>query len=370
MEAAIRDAPGSAALLDAAHVSGVVLVRIAAALTGVSRAELQRDMAPLMAHKLSPADLRALIERETASLVAQGLAAPRGQKIEATDAGMARATAFLGTKGPLPRLWDDVRDLRLVARALGLQGETPRRLKALARLEGLRAAIVLRAFNLKIKGAATPQRLRTALAAVALERAFGNRSKTGLDRKTLSAGQARKLAEGLLQRPRVCGTDSRLVAALAADHVGALQPELTALRTAVLRRFIERQGPGEDFPPPPRPVKATARKATIVQLPPPTGRPDLATFAGEVRRHATSQAEGWQGNRKAYISRVWRSIRQAQAGWGLSEIEFKCMLAEAHRAGATVLASADLKDNKNIKDIQESAVVYKNTVFHFVRVDS
>jgi hypothetical protein len=31
------------------------------------------------------------------------------------------------------------------------------------------------------------------------------------------------------------------------------------------------------------------------------------------------------------------------------------------------LANADLKDNENIKDLQDSAVVYKNAVFHFVR---
>ena len=45
------------------------------------------------------------------------------------------------------------------------------------------------------------------------------------------------------------------------------------------------------------------------------------------------------------------------------------MLAEAHRAGSLALANADLKDNSNIKDLQDSAVVYKNAVFHFIRVD-
>ena len=82
-----------------------------------------------------------------------------------------------------------------------------------------------------------------------------------------------------------------------------------------------------------------------------------------------SKAQGWPGNRKAYISHVWQTIRETRAEWGLSEIEFKCMLAEAHRAGSLALANADLKDNSSIKDLQDSAVVYKNTIFHFVRVD-
>ena len=38
-------------------------------------------------------------------------------------------------------------------------------------------------------------------------------------------------------------------------------------------------------------------------------------------------------------------------------------------AGAIVLANADLKDKKSMKDIESSAVPYKNTVWHFVRVD-
>jgi hypothetical protein len=46
------------------------------------------------------------------------------------------------------------------------------------------------------------------------------------------------------------------------------------------------------------------------------------------------------------------------------------MLAEAHRAGQLALANADLKDKDNIKDVQDSAVSYRNAVFHFIRVDA
>ena len=45
------------------------------------------------------------------------------------------------------------------------------------------------------------------------------------------------------------------------------------------------------------------------------------------------------------------------------------MLAEAHRAGVLLLANADLKDGASIADVQASAIVYKNTIFHYVRVD-
>jgi hypothetical protein len=106
-----------------------------------------------------------------------------------------------------------------------------------------------------------------------------------------------------------------------------------------------------------------------VPAPAVAGRPDLAGFAQEVRRHAAARAQGWAGNRKAYISHVWHLMREKRPEWELSEIEFKCMLIEAHRAGSLALANADLKDNSNIAQVQDSAVVYKNAVFHFIRVD-
>jgi hypothetical protein len=119
----------------------------------------------------------------------------------------------------------------------------------------------------------------------------------------------------------------------------------------------------------PRLVEPKSAPAPVALTAPP-GRPDLAGFVAEVRRQAAGQAQGWPGNRRAYISHVWRQLREQRPDWGVSEIEFKCMLAEAHRAGHVALANADLKDSKNIKDLQDSAVVYKNAVFHFIRVDA
>jgi hypothetical protein len=117
------------------------------------------------------------------------------------------------------------------------------------------------------------------------------------------------------------------------------------------------------------PVPVDTKVADHVVATSGSGRPDVSGFAAEVRRHAELVAEGWSGNRKAWVSRVWRALAGARPDWGLSEIEFKCMLAEAHRVGAVVLANADLKDGRNLKDVQESALSYKNAVFHYVRVE-
>ena len=229
------------------------------------------------------------------------------------------------------------------------------------------------AYRLKIKGVATPSRLRAALAAVALERAFGNQIKAGL------VGQDRAVGQGgtsigrasFARKPRDFGTDARLIAALAAEHVGPSRPISQRCGCAVLRRFLDgadkaassararRQRPPTRPPPvePAPPAPSRARSARPCRL------------RAEVRRHAAAHAQGWPGNRKAYISHVWRALREQRPDWGLSEIEFKCMLIEAHRAGSLALANADLKETRTSQDVQESAVVYKNAVFHFIRVD-
>lgn len=400
MQAAILDAPQAteASRLDVDRLRHLVLVRIVGSPKGCAKANVSEDLAPFVAHRLSPGQWRAALDADIAALILKGDVAAHGARLEATESGRANAAAFLGLKPPLPLQWADLRDTRLVARALGLEKETAKRLKALGKPDGLRLAILQKAFDLKIKAVATPSRVRAALAAVALDRAFGSRGRDGFGQKLgLSAKAGRKLAGQLARHPRDFGTDGRLIAALAAEQVGAVQVDMAALQQAVLRRFLDGDKaapvPLATKPPPRKPRKAKAKPAAEVAQPttpdnapelplvapaaaPPSAapdlsvRPDLAGFSKTVRLLAAKDAQGWAGNRKAYISHIWRRISQEHAAWGLSEIEFKCMLAEAHRAGHVALANADLKDAKSLKDVQDSAVVYKNAVFHFVRIEA
>lgn len=376
MKSAALEKPAATGALDADRLRAVALVRIACASGGLTRQVLASDLAPLGAHRIAAAQWRSLIEGEIEALAGAGLATVSGARLEPTEAGIARAAIFLGGKANPPRSWTEAHEVRLVAKALGLEREPAKRLKALATADGLRAAVVQKAFGLKIKGVATPSRLRAGLAAVALERAFGNQIKAGLSgsKLGLSAKAGRLLAGQLARKPRDFGTDARLIAALAAEHYGLAQAGLAALRLAALRRYLD----GPDKPearrrPAPRTPLPRPRLVETAPVPAPVPaapvRPDLAGFAQEVRRHADARAQGWSGDRKAYISHVWHLVRERRPEWGLSEIEFKCMLIEAHRAGSLALANADLKDSSNIAQVQESAVVYKNAVFHFIRVD-
>ncbi|MFN3868560.1 MAG: hypothetical protein ACK4MF_05785 [Hyphomicrobiaceae bacterium] len=362
----------------------LVLVRIAAD-NGATRAETIRDLGLLVAHRLSPGEWRQTAEMALAALVIEGLASEKRGRYEATAPGNLAAQRFLDLRQTVKiGAWPDVRDMLLVARALGLGNESTTRMRALGTPDGLRALIVQKAFGLPRRLNTSPAKLRTELAVVALERAFGNRIKSGLGANGgFTPKSGRMLAAQLSRRPREFTSDARLIAELAAEYVDAVQPTLDTLRSAILKRFVsemlDRSEHSAAVPPPARerrPPQAAPRRApapdndTQPATPPvPSYRPDLETFTSEVQRVASAAAEGWPGNRKAFISVVWPAIRDSRAEWGLSEIEFKCMLVEAHRAGRLALTTADLKNKGNIKEIQNSAISYMNTVWHYVRVE-
>ncbi|MEL6290010.1 MAG: hypothetical protein AAFQ35_14715, partial [Pseudomonadota bacterium] len=70
----------------------------------------------------------------------------------------------------------------------------------------------------------------------------------------------------------------------------------------------------------------------------------------------------------AFISHVWRTICDAHPEWALDADSFKLRLAAAHRDGDLVLVNADLRDKKNMRDVEESAVRHQNMQWHCVQV--
>lgn len=350
----------------------LLLVRVSCE-GGATRAEIVRDLALLVSHKLSPAEWRQAAETAIADLAAPLLVTEKRGRLTATANGALAAAAFLGRKDALEYDWPTARDVFLVAKGLGLEGETLARLKSLSRPEALCATIVQQAFGLPQKRNEAAPRLRARLALIALERAFGNKIKTGLGSGSgLSAKAGRLLAGQLSRKPRDFPTDAKLIADLAAEQVDAPRADLDQLRFAILKRLATRAleartaKPHAEVMRPSSPPPVMAAPANDTR---PPVRPDLPQFARAVHEAARSCADGWPGNRKAFISQVWHAVRTNTPQWGLSEIEFKCMLAEAHRAGEVVLANADLKDKKSMSELESSAIAYKNTVWHFVRVE-
>ena len=377
------------AQLDSGRVRDIVLVRIATAGTILTRADLSLELWPIVSHLVTAAAWHTMLDRDLGALADAGLCDVKPVAVAITAAGSKRAALVLGVNA-LPRTWTEARAVRLVAKALGLEALPPRRLKALAKADGLRGAIVQQAFKIKTRGLPTPAKLRIQLAALALSQAFGNTRPAGIDaRSGLSAKAGRGLAGRLAHPPRDFPTDARLIAALAIEHAGATKADFVSLQTALLRRYVTR-GAAPRAAVAPKPSRATkigratdspahkVSKAPQLRLvesgPPPTAkpaslRPDFATFVAAVRAAAHGTAEGWPGNRKAFVSRVWDAVQAKNPAWAVSAIEFKAMLVEAHRMGEIALANADLKDQRAIAELQASAIAYKNAIFHYVRAD-
>ncbi|MFN3745619.1 MAG: hypothetical protein ACK4TL_13020 [Hyphomicrobiaceae bacterium] len=386
MAVAVLDAPRAVpARVDAHQLGALVLVRLSVSEAGVGEAELARDLQPLVSPVVDAGEWRLLLGRLVAAHIRDQFAVRRSSRLHATASGRRRAEHFLGASLGGAEDWPAVRDGALVARALGMPGLPARRLRALRKIEGLRSAIVVAAHGLKPRSVASASRLRNDLALLALDRAFGNRLQRELGSKSgLSAKAARLLAGQLSARPRDFGSDSRLVAGLAAEAVGAPSSTLPALRLALLRRFIAgdlawpmatpsaQEAPAKPATAPPPTTTAVAQRLRPAPAAGhvPSGRPDPEAFARTIKELARPLAVGgWSGSRKVFISQVWSAVRDRHPGWGLSEIEFKAMLTEAHRTGLLVLGTSDLRDKRDLDDIQASATVFKNTVWHFVRVD-
>jgi len=353
----------------------LVLARIACS-GGATRAQIVRDLAPAATPARSAAQWRTIADTTLARLMVAGLVRDSRSRLRLTDEGENHVARYFGEQQAHARTWSDQRDIWLIAKGLGVDASKPALRSALSRPDGLSALFVQHAFGLSVRQALSPSKLRAALALVALERAFGDNVKEGLGKGTaLSAKAGRVLAGQLLHRPRDLPTDTRLIAALCADQAGVQRVDAEALRLCVLRRLASVDASGAPQPAAKRALRAASEslQSPPTQLTPQVEdapqRPGLAQFSAGVLSAARGNAEGWPGSRKAFISRVWDAIRTSHPEWGLSEIEFKDMLAGAHRAGQLVLSGADLKNKQNIKEFEDSAILYKNTVWHYVRVE-
>jgi|LNFM01.1.fsa_nt_gb hypothetical protein len=361
----------------------MVLARIACD-EGATRPELARELGAYVG--VGPV-ARMPIEAELAQLVRAGHAIESRSRFTASPEGLERLHLELNIKA-LPKTWAELRDIRLVGKALGIERDAASRLKGLADPDVLRAEVLIRFYGLGLKGSSSSIKLRTALAVTALERAFGNRIKSELSTSTgLNAKASRVLAGQLLRKPRDAGTDKRLVAMLAAEAVDSPKLDIDQLRAGILKRYATggcpvapaaRLEPAASRPetvvPPaapnkPAPAAPSAASTASAQRPSAANRPDLPGFVKVVQAAATAHAEGWPGNRKALVSRVYTAISAEHSGWGLSLVEFKAMLAECHRIGKLALVTADLKDKRLLDELKLSAITYKNTVWHLVRVE-
>ena len=340
-------------MTDMIHLKHTVLLRIVSGgERGATRAEIRRDIAPLVVHCLTDPEWAETLDDIVTSVAREGLLerVVRGRLVPSMRCVQV-VEQFCGGRLPKRLDWPIARNSILVAIALGMKVNQATRLKTLASADGLRMAVLEKAYGLKFKAAGpSTSELRNELARVAYERGFApllmadGRLSSEVVRSRMSPEDARWIAAGLAGADEPCNTDVELIARIAAQQVGISVPDSTALRYVVIQRFLGAPRVREDGPP-----------------------ESLEAFAAEINRLASEIATGWAGNRKAFISHVWARVLSDRASWGIAEAEFKSMLTDAHRAGFLTLSNADLRDATSQRDIAASATTYMNTDWHYIR---
>ncbi len=355
--------------LDRAALERFVLLRInGAGASGLLRSALARDVRPLLASKVRADDLRdiineiviAVLQGDKASMSSRGRLkiSPKGAQVVGSDIGPRAQSAG----------WAYTRDIVLVGEALGFSPpQAQRSAKLLQSTEGMRTLVLSQAYGLGLPASARAAAVRDAIAKHVLVEKFGAHLRPEMRNVgRLPADLGRAIAGELAIHPRVHKSDHSLLAQLASEALGVTRHEINALRIALLGRLLCPYLPKDD--------KTVEQAQTI-----PASResrirsearhaPDLFGFVQTVSALARDKAQGWAGDRKAYISHVWKALLTNHPDWELDQSGFKGRLMQAHRAGLLSLANADLRSKANINDIEDSAIHYKNTEWHYIRV--
>ncbi len=241
-------------------VRDLLLLRIAVG--GATRADLQRDVASLLAPRVSGAEFRRSAELALSTLAGAQLTSETKGRLTATPRGSEVAGALLPSTRSFPGAWSDVK-IALILSAV-TASDSPSIRKAIQRAEGVAALVLQHHFGKSTSRVMSPADLRAELAIVALERAFGNKIKTGLSKGAgLPAKPGRLLAGQLFKEPREIASDGKLIVQLACEIAGAREATLTALELALLRTLMVPKDESTLAPPArPQPQRRPTRAPT------------------------------------------------------------------------------------------------------------
>ncbi|HET6883756.1 MAG TPA: hypothetical protein VFI31_26625 [Pirellulales bacterium] len=321
----------------------LILVRLLAKFTAAS---VKKDVGAMAATHLAPGEWTDLFDLHWNRLLAAKLIGPRpgkkpGKTIILTDAGRRRALDFLGIAELPPKVtWTSIQSDFLLPLAMNLPAGSSEAV-ALKAAWPLKLSILSRAKQIKCRPGA---RAKNILAAIAWK-------LLGVE------SDADFTAENVIQqlgfrRPPKKMTADKVLTALAAAAVGTAKTGAADLRAAAIRHWLLAAATNET-----QAVKNTAA---------PGGT--LEAFASQVIEAARRcPAEARFGDNKVFISHVWRQLNGGPAA-ALDLTAFKQKLLDANRDGLVQLSRADLVEAMNPTDVQESATIYDNATFHFVRI--
>jgi hypothetical protein len=287
--------------------------------------------------------LRALVHERLAALADAGLIEKTRRTL--TAAGRQRVSRELGVE-PGQR-WATVKK-HIVTRGLGLDPRDRDAIRRTQRADGLRGLLLARALELPTKPPPTLARAKHALC----WRAVGVDSDEPFSIEALLKRiLAQHLDNGTITPTRLSA--DKLAGLVAARAVGARSADAQKLRSAVSRRWLLGD-PTESLPPEPDPSAAPRQES-------------LREFAARVQAAANREgAPGRFGDRKVFISAVWRRLCTDPSFAALGVDRFKELLGDANREGLLRLHRADLVAAMDPAEVRASEACYLNATFHFV----
>ncbi|HEV7556763.1 MAG TPA: hypothetical protein VGO00_14960 [Kofleriaceae bacterium] len=303
----------------AGRVEALVIARAHAA-KAASPASLVRPLGRFAPVDRTPAQWQATLVEVAADLVTRGVLTAQHRPAE-PDALAHRIGRHHATS------WAQLADKILPALALGVAADDAKTHARLTGRDGWAAAIAGRVLGSWTTGAPL------ALGALCDAYAWRELGLAGTPKRCPPEVRAVFVQRYLHSD---AATPERQIRLLAATAVAAPRPELRALIDALVRLWLEGGSVGG------------------------------VTFATEVMRVASSNEAARFGDRKVFVASVWDHLRRDPRWSALSLDEFKAQLVAAHRAGALVLARADLVAAMDPALVAASEVVADGASFHFV----
>jgi hypothetical protein len=310
-----------------------------------------------------PADLVAAVRRFWPAASAEDVAAASA-RLERAGWLAGHALTAQGRDAARPLIaagvaWKDLASIGLPVHALGWSAADRDVRKRLDERVKWAGAIVARDFGLIAAG--DPPPTPSQVVSVLVWRLLG---LSGKPARQLPMALAARFVADVLEADV---TDwKRGLVQLAARSVVAPRAEIRAVRDGVVRAWLGGRSWTEAGRPLPADRSRPARPIQAAPLdppldPPPPSPPDLEGFARAVRDAARRASDGVFGDRKVFISALWRD-----AGGPLSLDEFKRQLVEANRRGLLRLYRADLVAEMDPQEVAASATHYLDATFHFV----
>lgn len=319
-------------------LADLILVRLLPAKDSIPPKRLRDDLSPLFRQ---PPSIESIAET-IAALRAAELVQAKGQLL--TDAGRAHAMAYLGvTELPPKADWRTVKANYLAPKALHLSPTSNSDAKTCGDAKKLAAMLLKRELGLPVGAGNTLNAVFEAIAC--RELGYPDYTKLGelvphMLGKAMGSSEpiSKKDAEKVLPRvllntPKAGMEGLRAVALLALTSDASPQPEAERGTGANHEMF------------------------------------DLETFANTVKAVARRSPTGWFGGNKVFISHVWRQLKDEPRFAPLGLTGFKEKLIEANRENRLTLSRADLVQEMDPSDVQQSETAYLNALFHFILVE-